>query len=378
MSGRDVSWLRRHPGLALLAVNAVLFLGCALLAEVFLRLWVPYNPGYYVAVRGTSQEVEYPYGTIKINRDGFADVEFDLTHPRQVGYFGDSVTYGVGAGYGYRFSDLLREAYPDYDHLNLGGIGLSVSQDAIDRALELAERYGLDTAIYFMNLNDIVPDEAVAPQQENAVVEEAPWTRRALAWLAGHADWLRGKSYLYTALRTFAKNQLEARGVGFHGYQAFELEPEAQRAIVLETARRVVQFHDQLAAHGVELIVVLLPYEMQISDEAAQVYQGHGIHWEPGFLEGSTQRILAETLAPHLRVVDLMPAFVDPADPAGSRAANGVGEYFVYDRGDKLDWNHPNREGHRLIAEYLERVELLGPTDTSGTPPIVAKSAAAE
>lgn len=378
MSGREVSWLRRHPGVVLLAVNAVLFVGFALLAEVFLRLYVPYNPGYYVAVRGTSQEVEYPYGTIKINRDGFADIDFDLTRPRQVGYFGDSVTYGVGAGYGYRFSDLLREAYPDLDHLNLGGIGLSVSQDTIDRSLELADRYGLDTAVYFLNLNDIVPDATVVPQQQNAVIEDAPWTRRALVWLAGHADWLRGKSYLYTALRTIAKNQLEARGVGFHGYKAFELEPDAQRAVVLETAERVVDFHDQLARHGVELIVVLLPYEMQISDEAARVYASQGIHWEPGFLDGSTQRILAEALAPHLRVIDLLPAFVDPDHPAESRSKIGVGEYFVYNRGDKLDWNHPNREGHRRIAEYLERVELLGPPGPTGTTPIVAKSAGPE
>lgn len=378
MSGREISWLRRHPGLILLGVNAVLFAGCALLAEVFLRLYVPYNPGYYMAVKGTAREVEYPYGIIKINRDGFPDIDFDLSRPRQVGYFGDSVTYGVGAGYGYRFSDLLREAYPDFDHLNLGGIGLSVSQDTIDRSLELADRYGLDTAVYFLNLNDIVPDATVAPQLENAVVEEAPWTRRALVWLSAHTDWLRGKSYLYTALRTFVKNQLEARGVGFHGYEAFELEPESHRAVVLETAARVVDFHDRLAEHGAELIVVLLPYEMQISDEATRVYQAHGIHWEPGFLEGSTQRLLSDALTPHLRVIDLMPAFVDSGRPAKSRAENGVGEYYVYNRGDKLDWNHPNREGHRRIAEYLERVGLLGPPGPHAAPPTVAKTAGAE
>ncbi len=378
MTGREASWLRRHPGVTLLAVNAVLFAGFALLAEVFLRIYVPYNPGYYMAVRGTSQEVEYPYGTIKINRDGFADIDFDLIRPRQVGYFGDSVTYGVGVGHGYRFSDLLREAYPDFDHLNLGGIGLSVSQDTIDRSLELAERYGLDIAVYFLNLNDIVPSVTVAPQKENATVEAAPWTRRALAWLLGHADWLRGKSYLYTSLRTVAKNHLEARGVGFHGYKAFELEPVAERGVVLETAGRVVQFRDQLAKQGVELIVVLLPYEMQISDEAARVYQSHGIHWESGFLEGSTQWILSNALAPHLRVIDLIPAFVDPEHPAESRSENGVGEYFVYNRGDKLDWNHPNREGHRRIAEYLERVELLGSPGPHGRMPIAVKSAGPE
>src|SRR5690606_40047935 len=98
-----------------------------------------------------------------------------------------------------------------------------------------------------------------------------------------------------------------------------------------------------------------------ISEEAARVYRGHGISWEAGFLEGSAQRMLVELLGPHMRVVDLMPAFIDLQQREKSRRENGVGEYFVYDRGDKLDWNHPNRAGHRRIAEYLTRIELFGP-----------------
>lgn len=357
----NTRWLRRHPIVVLLAVNVLLFAALGLMAEVFLRFYVPYNPGYYVAVRGTSQEVEYPYGTIKINRDGFADIDWELGPGRHVGYIGDSVTYGVGAGYGYRFTDLLREAYPEFTHLNFSGIGLSVSQETIDWALELANRYALDTAVYFMNLNDIVPDATVAPPDPSHGSTGVPWTRRALGWVSGHVDWLRGKSYLYTWLRTAVKNRLEASGVGFHGYKAYELDPMAERAVFVETAGRIRKLHDRLAERGVELIVVLLPYEMQISDEAARVYRGHGITWEPGFLEGSAQRTLLELLSPFMRVVDLMPAFVDPANRERSRSAIGVGQYFVYDRGDKLDWNHPNRAGHRRIADYLTRIELLGP-----------------
>jgi len=30
-----------------------------------------------------------------------------------------------------------------------------------------------------------------------------------------------------------------------------------------------------------------------------------------------------------------------------------VGEAFVYDKGDKIDWNHPNRFGHARIAAWL-------------------------
>ena len=32
---------------------------------------------------------------------------------------------------------------------------------------------------------------------------------------------------------------------------------------------------------------------------------------------------------------------------------------FVYDKGDKLDWNHPNRAGHRLIADYVQELGIL-------------------
>lgn len=376
MKDRDASWLRRHPILVLLGFNFGLFGLLALVAELALRIYVPYNPGYYVAVQGNSREVEYPYGTIQTNRDGFADVDWDLSRAHHVGYFGDSVTYGVGAGHGYRFSDRLAEAYPDWTHLNLGGIGLSVSQDTIESAVVLAKRYALDRAIYFLNLNDIVPDVSVARGSPDVKPSKAPWPRRMLNWLSEHADWLRGKSYLYTALRTLVKNRLEASGIGFHGYKAFELEPNAEREVLLQTARRVEAFHDALAEQGVELIVALLPYEMQISQEAARVYQGHGIHWESGFLEGSTQRILAERLSQRMRVIDLMPAFVDPEHVEASRAENGVGELFVYDRGDKLDWNHPNREGHRRIADYLVRIGVLDADRAPAAPEAIGEHAA--
>ena len=30
-----------------------------------------------------------------------------------------------------------------------------------------------------------------------------------------------------------------------------------------------------------------------------------------------------------------------------------VGAYFVYNLGDKIDFNHPNRLGHKLIAQQI-------------------------
>ena len=42
---------------------------------------------------------------------------------------------------------------------------------------------------------------------------------------------------------------------------------------------------------------------------------------------------------------------------------NGLGEYFVYDLGGRLDWNHPTRAGHRRIAEYILDSGILGSAD---------------
>jgi lysophospholipase L1-like esterase len=182
--------------------------------------------------------VEYPYGTIKINRHGFPDDDFDMEKDRNVGYFGDSVTYGVGAGCGYRFSELLEDPYLEYEHMKFGGIGLSISETDIRRIARQVEEFELDTAIYFFNLNDIVPDRV----------------------LTG----------------------------------------------------------------------------------------------------GRTQQLLVESLDAEAEWVDLREAFLDPENLEQSRSNISIGEFFVYNKGDKLDWNHPNRAGHRRIAEHLARIDVLG------------------
>jgi lysophospholipase L1-like esterase len=347
----DSSWLQRHPWAGLLLVNGVILGALLIAAELFLRVYVPYNPGYYVSVSGNDREVQYPYGTIRINSQGFPDGEFDLSKDLRVGYFGDSVTYGVGAGHGYRVSDLLEPIYPQYEHMNFGGIGLSVSDNEIEMFLRLADRFALDEVVYLFNLNDIVPDRAVS----GGTKPPARRVRRLMPSL----DVLRGRSYVYTWLRTRLKNLLEARGVGFHGYQASELFPQRERAAIDQTAGRIQELQRRLAAAGPRLTVVLLPYEMQISEEAERIYASKGIHWEDGFLERGTQEAMIEALGPQMRVIDGYFAFVDPEDPEASRARNAVGEYFVFDKGDKLDWNHPNRAGHRALADHLAAQGIL-------------------
>ena len=135
----------------------------------------------------------------------------------------------------------------------------------------------------------------------------------------------------------------------------YEFHPERYDDAFRETASRINHLAVALASRGVEFVVLILPFEMQISRDAAEKYAGFGVEWEnDDFLSGSPQRKLLGYLD-KAEVIDLYGAFVDPANAPASLSENGVGEYFVYLQGGSIDWNHPNRKGHRAIADFLSR-----------------------
>ncbi len=324
----------------------MIYLGvCTLgVSEIALRFFVDTDPAFYVAFSNPEpgSVVEYPYGEILYNSQGFADNEFDAVKSRpRVGYIGDSVCFGVGAGYGYRISELMEQAYPGYEHMNFtGGLGGGTSEVS-ERAQRFSEQYDLDAVVYLMNLNDIRPDgknEALNDLNKRGIF-------RAV-------EWFRGRSYLYTYLRQTLKSLRNSGG----GPPAYEMFPEEYSDVLHATATRVESIEKNLEAIGVRFVVFVLPYEMQVSADAAEVYSKAGTEWEPGFLEGSTQRALGEHMS-ELIVVDGIGAFDGIESGSGNSAEQrveySVGEAFVYNLGEKLDWNHPNRLGHRLLADEL-------------------------
>lgn len=142
------------------------------------------------------------------------------------------------------------------------------------------------------------------------------------------------------------------QGIGVEGV-AYELHPERHAEVIEETSARIRLLDDALAERGVRLVTVIIPYEMQISEEAERIYRDLGIDWEEGFIDLATQRKLEAHLA-DLEVIDAAAAFLDHEEGKdAARRSNRLGQYFVYDRGGRLDWNHPTREGHRRIAEFL-------------------------
>lgn len=336
------SSFEKHPALTFVLFFGVLAVIVGGMAEVALRFIIPYDIGYYAAVREPGK-YEYPYGTIYMNEDGYPDEAFDRNSPKKrIGYFGDSVIFGVGAGAGYRFSDLLEQKFPDKEHWTFSMIANGVQGDEV---ADIAAAYGLDTVVYGFNLNDILP--AVTATTAEGTPVEQPFLFRFQTWLENNVDThLRGHSYLYNGLRTLVKNALTRLGYSHTGFKAAELYPSDNEALIADVAGRVNHLAATLKKNGVDFCIVILPYEMQISNDAAQTYRALGIHWEDGFENGSTQKLLKQDIkVPHL--YDAMDAFKGLKDTAK------VGEYYVYNKGDKIDFNHPNRAGHALLVDGL-------------------------
>lgn len=337
------SAFEKHPVRTFIIFFMVLAVLVAGIAEIALRFIIPYDIGYYSAVRAPGK-YEYPYGTITMNPDGYPDQPFDKTGTKKrIGYFGDSVVFGVGAGEGYRLSDLIEKEYPQYDHWTFSMIANGIQDDEVMR---VAKEYGINTVVYGMNLNDILPQVTGtgAPAAPDA---KQPLLHRVQRFVELHVDGaLRGHSYLYNGLRTVAKNALTRLGYSHTGFKAAELFPNENEQVVRAVADRINGLYETLNKNNINFCIVIFPYEMQISQDAAHAYHDLGIHWEDGFIDGSTQDMLKKYLRP-AHIYDGRDAFADVRDTAQ------VGEYFVYNKGDKIDFNHPNRAGHALLAAGL-------------------------
>ena len=344
---------------SLYLVGVMVFICVAL--EIILRVWMTYNPSYYVGFTDAKDRVvHYPYGDIKFNSQGFPDDEFDAVKRRpRIAYIGDSVCFGVGAGHGYRVTELLDGTVPQYEHMNMsGGVGSDGVNDKVIARLEgNIERFDIDEVVYMLNLNDVLPDQGTDTGPQLGIAAY----RRSF-------DWLRAHSYLFNYARTMFKNWAMRKGFGHTGQLAYEFYPQKYPEVFRAAAARVHKLAAALRARGVGFVVVIVPYEMQISADAERKYAELGFHWEADFIDRGPQTVLVDLLR-GIEVVDAYYAFVDPTrGPDYTRERNALGRYFVYNAGDRIDWDHPTRAGHARIADYLLRSEVL-PKNLRGSPP---------
>ena len=329
-------------------------LAILLILELLSRFLIDFKMDYYSSYGSLQKKsninfIEHPYGKILINKDGFYDDEFNFKNNKQkIAYFGDSVTYGVGAGHGYRFTEYLDELNPNYDHLNITtGIGSSLLNWTADVEEYLLKK-NVKRVVYVMNLNDIAPisnnvikkkygDELKNIQFINSVVKPIDKI-------------LRGKSMLYTYSRFQTKKFLVRRGFESSGFKALELEPlkNSNKQHYINTAKAINDWAKSLQMKGFSTCMVILPYEMQISDKAKNYYNSIGIKFDEGFENFLTQKIIKNNILANVELLIISEGFIE----------NNIGYYYVFNKGDKIDFNHPNREGHLVIAKEINKNKI--------------------
>ncbi len=336
--------------------NIIIVIALLIVGEIIARMTISYNPSYYTSIDATNRDVVFPYGTIRYNSLGHPDDEFDLSDPRpRLAYVGDSVTMGVGAGYGHRFSDLLKDTFPGYQHMTLASIGEGFRTKARMRGLtKTARELGVQQVFYFYNLNDTLPSRAEGadggPSQIADGVDNT-FLAVAINFIKDNTEFLRSSSYLFNWVRFKVRIALLRLGINGHdGLPAFEMFPDKNIGVFEDVADRVIYLRDLLEDQSINFNLVILPYEMQISKEAEKTYRDLGIQWGERFVQRRPQEILIELLGGELPVIDLYEAFVPRAE---EREEIDVGELFVFNEGDSLDWNHPNRAGHARIAAFM-------------------------
>jgi len=337
----------KHSGIAkniVLVFASLLFI--FFLIEIFCRIFLDFNQNYYTSFNNEKNEkfIIHPYGNIPINKHGFFDEEFDFENKKEViAYFGDSVTYGVGAGYPYRFTEYLDNIDKRFQHINLS-IGLGTSLKNWNKKYEeFLYKYDIKRIVYVMNLNDIAPLSYDRSNENflNANPKNVNYLKKTIKPLD---DLLRGRSVFYTYLRFLIKNQFVKAGYEASGFEAIELFPEKNEKNLIAASEKIDQWLNDTKKKGFKSCVVILPYEMQISQNAAEYYQSIDIKFEKKFINFSTQNRIKKNLknSEYFFIIDR----------AGFEEKN-IGHYFVFDKGDKIDFNHPNREGHLSIAKEI-------------------------
>ena len=322
-----------------------------LVLEILIRNFINFDKDYYIQKKNEKDKsmIIYPYGNIPINKDGYFDEEFNFDNNKiKIGYFGDSVTYGVGAGYPYRFTEYLDQIDPKYDHLNLsGGLGISLF-DWKKSYEDFLISKKIDRVIYVMNLNDIAPLSELYEKKSSLNKKETNKLNSLIYFFRPVDRKLRGNSALYTYVRLKIKNFLMKINYSDTGFKFIELFPDENERIIENASKAINLWAENLRKKNISACVVILPYEMQISNDAKNYYRSIGIKFDKSFEDFKTQEILKNYISQNTSFFILKEGFLEKE----------IGYYFVFNKGDKIDFNHPNRNGHLVIANEISKNKI--------------------
>lgn len=292
---------------------------------------------------------------VNINSRGWRDADHPLARPdgiTRIMVLGDSVAFGYGVQLEEMFSRVLerelnQEGPGRYEVITLGGAAGNTyfQKRAVRDNLSI---YKPDLVILAFNLNDIVPPEAFkgtdGPSNRWSISRSVLRLRRALDGT------LRNRSHMYFLFRERMKGVLRQFGIASPAMvpmAAFDMESNYAASAWRDTSSALLDIAHQLEKEKVKFLVAILPVDIQLSLEVADLYRReYGFVFSDSLVNGKPQEIIMNFAKEHgIACVDLLPAFRENAEE----------KKFFRIHGGSVDWNHPNALGHKIIGEELEK-----------------------
>ena len=283
----------------------------------------------------------------KLNSDG---------SPR-IAVIGDSITYGTGVRIEDTYHQKLEKFLNEREAKNYNNAeviafnnGAVSTQWAMETYMSNVRQFSPDLVILGFCLNDLADYEMAAPKK---TVKKAFYDVLAYSHIK-----LRHYSHLYFLVfersRRFIYQHLLDRTVrtqnSWMPMQPSNLKfKETYPRALKSTSRLLEQFKDLVHSDGAEFLVVIFPFEMQISKELAQIYADeYSIRNMEEALAGVVQRDLIQELSKiQVKHLNLLPFYSQAFSSSPDQ------ELFFRELGGMLDWAHPNARGHEVAGQAI-------------------------
>lgn len=334
----------------------------AVFLEVLIRIFFPQPVTYFAFPRYPKGGARIPVmGTqVELNSYGTRDREYSESKPEgtiRIAVLGDSITFGFGVELDNTYHKLLEKKLNqsadtkfDVPSFNMGAAD---TLWAMDKYLKQVRAFHPDIVILGFCLNDI-SDYSHFELSEQQIVDNTPLESRIIGYFLRVHYLLRRYSHLYFLSVERSKpflyrNFLDIRRKDPEYWIPIETDTPEYKKRFDSTIKKLVEFSEIVKKDGARFIVVIFPYEIQLSDKHVDLYaREYRLTRYADAPRAEVQKQLIQAFqANNIEFIDLLQPYrtfsrENPDTPMFFRSIVGV-----------IDWMHPNDKGHEVAAQAI-------------------------
>jgi lysophospholipase L1-like esterase len=344
-------------------ILSFLLVGLVAILEVLLRVFAPQPVSYFAFPRTPIPGAVMPVMGKHVVLNSYASRDYEYPAERRPGTIriaaiGDSITFGFGVE--------LEDSYPkvlesmlnqsrgsttyEVPSFNMGAVDTAW---AIRKYTQLVRKFHPDIVILGFCLRGIL-DYSGFDSNGKPIETKIGLKQKIIRQFVLLHQWLRLKSHLYFLVVERSKPFLYRHFLNIRTKDPdywIPLEvgtPEYEKRFA-STVGLLVRLNKLVKADGARFIVVIFPYEIQLSNASVQFYKdNYRLTMYDDAPKARVQKELTAALAAHgIEYIDLLAPYRffskdHPGEPLFFRSLVGV-----------IDWIHPNELGHRIAAQSI-------------------------